>query len=317
MSGYRTASLRLTPRPGLTAGLALGLGLALGPAPAARADLLPVDLELVMAVDVSGSIDAEELQMQREGYIAAFADSEVVRAITRGVLGRIAVAYTEWGSYGHQRLVVDWMLIKDRETANAFSAALAAAPIRGGVGTSISGAIEFALPMFGHNGYEGTRKVIDISGDGPNNSGGLVTQARDRAAAAGVAINGLPIINDRPNRMHFPSLPDLDKYYEGCVITGEGSFVIVAGNFEAFGEAIRRKLILEIAGLQPGEIPGPRPDAARRYAGAAPSQGPLSARWRAVALPPRFIKAGAVYEKGCDIGERQLEEFYSRRGWNN
>ena len=279
---------------------------AISAAPQARAELLPVDLELVMAVDVSGSIDAEELQMQRQGYIAALADPEVVKTITRGVLGRIAVAYTEWGSYGDQRLVVNWMLIKDQETASAFSAALAAAPIRGGVGTSISGAIEFALPMFGRNGYEGTRKAIDISGDGPNNSGGLVVHARDRAAAAGVIINGLPIINDRPNRMNFPSLPDLDKYYEGCVITGDGAFVIVAGNFEAFGEAIRRKLIQEIAGRAS--------DSARRLAGPMPQ----SARWRAVTILPRFIPtAGAVYEKGCDIGERQLEEFYSRRGWNN
>lgn len=273
------------------------------PAPL-RGELLPVDLELVLSVDVSGSIDAEELKMQRDGYVAALTDAEVVRAITRGVLGRIAVAYAEWGSYGHQRLVVDWALIDGAASARAFAEALAQAPIRGGVGTSISGAIEFALPMFGRNGFEGTRKVIDISGDGPNNSGGPVTLARDRAAAQGVVINGLPIINDRPNRMDFPSLPDLDKYYEGCVITGEGSFVIVGGNFEAFGQAIKRKLILEIAGA----APGPR----RRFA--SPS---VPLRWRPAPPPPAFLRAGAVYEKGCDIGERQLQEFYSRRGWAN
>ncbi len=270
----------------------------------ARGEPLAVDLELVLSVDVSGSIDAEELEMQRDGYVAALTDAEVVKAITRGVLGRIAVAYTEWGSYGHQRLVVDWALIDGPASAGAFAAALARAPIRGGVGTSISGAIEFALPMFGHNGFEGTRKVIDISGDGPNNSGGLVTLARDRAAAQGVVINGLPIVNDRPNRMDFPSLPDLDKYYEGCVIAGEGSFVIVAGNFQAFGEAIRRKLILEIAGIAP---PAPRRLAAL----------PAPLRWRPATPPPAFLRAGAVYEKGCDIGERQVQEFYSRRGWAN
>jgi len=273
------------------------------PAPL-RGELLPVDLELVLSVDVSGSIDAEELKMQREGYVAALTDAEVVRAITRGVLGRVAVAYAEWGSYGHQRLVVDWALIDGPASAATFAEALAQAPIRGGVGTSITGAIEFALPMFGRNGFEGTRKVIDISGDGPNNSGGLVTLARDRAAAQGVVINGLPIINDRPNRMDFPGLPDLDKYYEGCVIAGEGSFVIVAGNFQAFGEAIKRKLILEIAGA----APEPR----RRFA-----SPPGPSRWRPASPPPAFLRAGAVYDKGCDIGERQLQEFYSRRGWAN
>ncbi len=294
---------------------ALSLVLACGGAvlsgPPSLAGLVPVDVELVMSVDVSGSIDAEELQMQREGYVAALTDPEVVKAITRGVLGKIAVAYAEWGSYGHQRLVVDWALIDGPASAQAFAAMLAAAPIRGGVGTSISGAIEFALPMFGRNGYEGIRKVIDISGDGPNNSGGLVTLARDRAAAGGVTINGLPIINDRPNRMDFPSLPDLDKYYEGCVITGEGSFVIVAGNFQAFGDAIKRKLILEIAGLTPN---GPR----RFAAPAHPLRDAAPPRWRGAAPPPAFVRvAGYVYDKGCDIGERQLQEFYSRRGWAN
>lgn len=291
--------------------LLLAVGASILSASLARADLVPVDLELVMSVDVSGSIDAEELQMQRDGYVAALTDPEVIRAITRGVLGRIAVAYAEWGSYGHQRLVVDWALVESAASAQAFAAALAAAPIRGGVGTSISGAIEFALPMFGKNGFDGTRKVIDISGDGPSNSGGLVNLARDRAEAAGVVINGLPIINDRPNRMDFPSLPDLDKYYEGCVITGEGSFVVVAGNFQAFGDAVKRKLILEIAGLTPG--------APRRYA--VPARSPRSSvplRLRAAVPPPAFVRAaGYVYEKGCDIGERQLQEYYSRRGWAN
>ncbi|MGQ0674939.1 MAG: DUF1194 domain-containing protein, partial [Rhodospirillales bacterium] len=140
--------------------LAAMAGLAVLPA---RADPVPVDLELVLSVDVSGSIDAEEMQLQRKGYIAALSDPEVVKTITRGVLGRIAVAYAEWGSYTHQRLVVDWVLIDGPASAQAFADALARAPIRGGVGTSISGAIEFALPMFDNNSFEGTRKVIDIS----------------------------------------------------------------------------------------------------------------------------------------------------------
>jgi len=267
-----------------------------------RADQVPVDLELVLAVDVSGSIDREEMELQREGYLAALTHPDVVRAITRGVLGRIALAYVEWAGYETRRLVVDWQMIDGRAAAETFARKLAAAPIRSGVSTSISGAIEFVLPMFGANGFEGTRRVIDISGDGPNNQGPLVTVARDAAAAAGIVINGLPILNDRPNALNFPSLPDLDLYYEGCVIVGEGSFVIVANNFEAFGEAVRRKLILEIAGLAP---------VSRRLAAGPSLRRPLAAP------RPRAARIAADYAPGCDIGERQLNEFYRRRGWGN
>jgi hypothetical protein len=295
MTGHRSTPLRLA---------ILAAGAVLLGTTGARAEALPVDLELVLAVDVSGSIDAEEMKLQREGYVAALSDPEVVRTITRGVLGRIAVAYVEWAGYETRRLLVDWTLIDGPASAEAFARTLAAQPIRGGVSTSISAAIEFILPMFGTNGYVGTRKVIDISGDGPNNQGPLVTVMRDRANAEGVVINGLPIINDRPNALNFPSLPDLDRYYEGCVITGEGSFVVVANNFEAFGEAIRHKLIQEIAGITP---------AGRRLARAgAPARWPPSAP-----LPRGIIRAGVVYEPGCDIGERQLNEFYRRRGWGN
>lgn len=285
------------------AALAAGLALLWPGTGAARAETLPVDLELVLAVDVSGSIDAEEMKLQRDGYIAALTDPEVIRTITRGVLGRIAVAYVEWAGYETRRLLVDWTLIDGRAAAEGFAAALARQPIRAGVSTAISGAIEFALPMFGNNGYVGTRKVIDISGDGPNNQGPLVTVLRDRAQAEGVIINGLPILNDRPNALNFPNLPDLDRYYEGCVITGEGSFIVVANNFQAFGEAVRRKLIQEIADL------GPRH---RRHA-----RSELPVRWRPATPPDRTIRAHAVYEPGCDIGERQLSDFYRRRGWGN
>lgn len=285
-----TSPCRLGLVPGLAVGLACAQALL---PPPARSETLPVDLELVLAVDVSGSIDAEELKLQREGYIAALTHGDVVQTITRGVLGRIAVTYVEWAGYETRRVVADWTLIQDQSSAQAFAARLAAAPLRNGVSTSISGAIDFILPMFGSNGYEGTRRVIDISGDGPNNQGPLVTEARDRAAQQGIVINGLPILNDRPNPLNFPSLPDLDLYYEGCVITGEGSFVVVANNFEAFGEAIRRKLIQEIAAL-----PAPR----RRYVGAE---------------RPRLVRAGGTYDKGCDVGERQLNDFYRRRGWGN
>jgi hypothetical protein len=285
-------------------------GLALLAPANARTQSLPVDLELVLAVDVSGSIDAEEMKLQRDGYVAALTDPEVVRAITRGALGRVAIAYVEWAGYETRRLLVDWSLIDGRASAEAFAADLAVQPIRGGVSTSISAAIEFILPMFGANGFEGTRRVIDISGDGPNNQGPPIVQMRERANAAGVVINGLPILNDRPNPLNFPGLPDLDRYYEGCVITGEGSFVVVANNFAAFGDAVRRKLIQEIAGVKSGE---------RRLAeaGATPRSRNLPARWRPATPPIRPIRAGAIYEQGCDIGERQLNDFYRRRGWGN
>ena len=296
--------------PSLRGIAAMLAGFALLAPANARTETLPVDLELVLAVDVSGSIDAEEMKLQRDGYIAALSDPEVVRAITRGVLGRVAIAYVEWAGYETRRLLVDWSLIDDRASAENFAATLAAQPVRGGVSTSISAAIEFILPMFGANGYEGTRKVIDISGDGPNNQGPPITEMRDRANAAGVVINGLPILNDRPNPLNFPNLPDLDRYYEGCVITGEGAFVVVANNFEAFGDAVKRKLIQEIAGLRSGD---------RRFAGLGlpTRQAGPPLRWRPATPLTRLIRAGAAYEQGCDIGERQLGDFYRRRGWGN
>jgi hypothetical protein len=260
--------------------------LLLGAFPAAA---IPVDLGLVLAVDISGSIDPEEAKLQRDGYVGAFTHPEVIRAITGGYHGRIAVAYFEWASAWDQRPVVDWRLVEDWASAEALAGQLAAAPIQIGQRTSISSAINFALPLFGRSGYEAERRVIDISGDGPNNDGEPIWTARDRANAMGVVINGLPIINDRPNRWGFPTSPDLDRYYEGCVITGPGAFVVVAENFGKFGEAVRRKLLLEIAGLPPPK---------RRARALRPA-------------PPKTLKAS--YELGCDIGERQSRDYYQRR----
>ncbi|MCC7275377.1 MAG: DUF1194 domain-containing protein [Alphaproteobacteria bacterium] len=250
-----------------------------------------VDLELVLAVDVSGSIDREEARLQREGYVAALVDPEVLQAIRGGPLGRIAVTYFEWAGYRHRRLLVEWQVIHDRASAERFAARLAAAPVGTGVSTSISGAIEFALPLFGAAGQAGERRVIDISGDGPNNDGPNVEAAREAALAMGVTINGLPILNDRPNVAAFPNLDDLDDYYAGCVIGGPGAFMVVADGFDSFAAAIRRKLILEIAAVPP---PALRivPAAARRDAPAV----------------------RAAYAGGCDVGERQLRDYFRRRG---
>ncbi|MGQ0662481.1 MAG: DUF1194 domain-containing protein [Pseudomonadota bacterium] len=254
----------------------------------------PVDLELVLAVDVSGSIDRQEATLQRHGYVAALTDPLVLHTVRQGAFGRVAMAYVEWAGAEHRRLVVDWTSIHDQASAHSFAAAIAAAPALSGVSTSISGAIEFAVPLFGTGGFKGARRVIDISGDGPNNQGALVALARDRALAAGITINGLAILNDRPNRSNFPSLPDLDLYYEGCVIGGPGAFVIVADGFATFATAIRKKLILEIAGLAPR-----RGAAIPARLGRGVPHGPSRAR--------------PVYAPGCDIGERQLREYFRGR----
>jgi len=219
----------------------------LAPVPAAAQ---AVDLELVLAIDISRSVDFEEGLLQREGYIAAFSNPLLLAAIQEGYYGRIAVTYFEWASWGDVRLVAPWMVIGDAPSAAAFTDVLRRQSIWTGQRTSISQAIDFGVSLFAHNGIDGDRKVIDISGDGHNNHGRHINDARQDAVAAGVTINGLPILNTRPGP-GTPPLPDLDVYYKECVIGGPGAFVVVAEGFEKFAEAITRKLILEIANLAP------------------------------------------------------------------
>ena len=210
-----------------------------------------VDLELALAIDVSGSIDDEEANLQRAGYIAAFQNPRVIEAIRNGILGRIAVAYYEWAGHGHNKMIADWTVIHDRASALAFAERLGDPPPETARRTAIGQAIVFGVPLFDRNDIEGTRRVIDISGDGPNNWGQRSTVSRDFAVAAGVTINGLPIVNDRPSRWGWPSIPNLDLYYRDCVIGGPGSFLVVANTFEDFSAAVLKKLIMEIAGLTP------------------------------------------------------------------
>ena len=250
----------------------------------AQARPVPVDLELILAVDVSGSVDEEEAQLQRQGYVAAIADPEIVRAITSGMLGRIAVTYFEWAGDTWPVPVLPWTLIDSPQTAQAFAANLAAAPLGAGPWTSISNAIRTATSMFDVNQFEGTRRIIDISGDGPNNTGGLVEPERDLAVANRITINGLPIINDRFNFSRAP-MPNLDLYYRHCVIGGPGAFLVVAHGFKSFAQAIRRKLILEIADLSPGT-----PDRISAIGLAQVGNPPIPSRW----VPP------------CDEGERRF-----------
>lgn len=213
---------------------------------ASPAAALPVDLELILAVDVSRSIDADEARLQREGYVQALTDPRVIQAIQSGVHGRIALCYVEWAGVGLQFTLIDWTLIKDHASANAFASKLSEMPIQSHSRTSISGAIDYSVKLFGRNGYEGERLVIDVSGDGRNNDGRPAHLARNEAVAKGIVINGLPIVNDRPT-FGFPPDANLDVYYETDVIGGPGAFMVVARSFEQFGEAILSKLIREIA----------------------------------------------------------------------
>lgn len=212
-----------------------------------RSAEIGVDLELVLAVDVSLSMDLDELQLQRQGYLAAFRHPHVIAAIRSGGWGRIAVTYLEWGGVGTGRMMVPWTLVSDVASAEAFAAVLARAEIKQLHRTSISDIIDRASQLFDTNGFRGERRVIDISGDGPNNHGPLVTAARDAATRAGITINGLPILLKAGERPSWFDTGLLDSYYEDCVIGGQGAFIVSVRKRSEFVAAIRRKLILEIA----------------------------------------------------------------------
>ena len=215
----------------------------------AWADDIRVDLELVLAVDVSQSMDADEQRTQREGYVDAFRHPEVIQAINSGEFGRIAVAYLEWARPGFKTIAVPWTLIGDRGDAEDFAAKLSAAPPSSGTGTSISSALLVASGMFTGNGFAGVRQAIDVSGDGPNNLGYPVAQTRDLLVNHGLTINGLPIMMKFTNDGY--DIPNLDAYYQDCVIGGPGAFMVRVVKPDQFEATIRRKLILEISGLQP------------------------------------------------------------------
>ncbi|MBT3553921.1 MAG: DUF1194 domain-containing protein [Rhodospirillaceae bacterium] len=250
--------------------------------------LTPVDLELVLAIDVSGSVDFEEAALQRDGYVRAINSPAFAKAVAGGVLGRIAVTYVEWAGDDVQATVLDWRVIDGAASARAFAKALGAAPISTGPWTSISDAISFAVPLLESNAFQGTRRVIDISGDGPNNVGAPVTEARAAAIAKGITINGLAIINDRLQPSGRPQLKDLDRYYAACVIGGPGAFLVAAKDFQDFGRAIRHKLLFEIAGIGP-------------HFGVPGAGGRLLMQ-----------NVSLTYPLGCDIGERRLRQLRYR-----
>src|SRR5262245_14846578 len=232
-----------------------------------------VDLELVLATDNSQSIDRSEALLQRQGVAAAFKHPDVIRAIQSGTYGRIAVAYIDWSSLPYSRLTIDWRIVSDKASADAFADALLRAPFYFGQGTAIGETMQLAAQMIETNTIEGTQKSIDISGDGPNNTGPPVYSVRDEIVARRITINGLPVIStgeygqgDWGN--YYGKLED---YYVNCVIGGPRAFAIPAKGFEEFAQAVRRKLVLEISDASPtparviraGAAPSPQPPALR------------------------------------------------------
>lgn len=249
-----------------------GAVLVLAGGPSRAAIVEAVDLELVIATDVSPSIDASEARLQREGIAEAFLDARVVDAIRNGSLGKIAVAAIDFSSREYNRVVADWHVIKDRESAAAFAALMRRTPARVGRRTSISDGIELAQLLIETNLFLGTRKVIDVSGDGRNNWGRPVYTVRNEAVEKGITINGLPILGGASG---------LDAYFESCVIGGPASFVVPAHGFSDFARAVRQKLIQEIAENGTGG-------------------GSLLVKVAEAAPPPRGGYARPLNEEGCE-----------------
>jgi hypothetical protein len=243
--------------------IALGVAAAVGVAAASfaapglprlfadkRPNAIPVDVELVLAVDVSYSMDPSEQELQREGYVRALTSAEFLRALREGANGKIAVTYVEWAGANDQKIIMPWRLIEGPESADAVAGEIARAPYRRASRTSISGALLFSKDLFDSSGYRGLRRVIDVSGDGANNAGAPVVPSRDQVLAMGITVNGLPIMLNRPN-LGYMDVAELDVYYEDCVIGGAGAFVIPIREREKFVEATRTKLVLEVAGRVP------------------------------------------------------------------
>jgi hypothetical protein len=239
-----------------------------------RTSAIPVDVELVIAVDVSYSMDPDEQALQREGYVLALTSKEFLQALRQGAHGKIAVTYFEWAGQSDQRILMPWRVIDGPESADAVAAEITRTPMRRASRTSISGALRFAKPLFDDSGYRGLRRVIDVSGDGANNAGPLVELTRDDVLSAGITINGLPIMLKRPYTGAM-DIDNLDEYYEDCVIGGPGAFVIPIREREKFIEATRTKLVLEVAGRQPA---------------------------------PQIVPAASRARVSCTIGERLWQE---------
>lgn len=208
-----------------------------------------VDLNLALTVDVSLSMDLDEQRLQREGYVAAFRDPQVLAAIRAGANRRIAVTYVEWAGEHIQTTVIPWTLIDGKEAADAFAASLESKPISRERMTSISGALLYASRTLAQSPYAATRSVVDVSGDGPNNAGPPVVMIRDELVARGIVINGLPLLLKTSGYFSSFDIPNLDEYYADCVIGGPGAFSLPVRDKAEFATAVRQKLVLEIANL--------------------------------------------------------------------
>lgn len=254
----------------IAGGLILALGLTQPASPASDVDeiflrrpveyspegLEMVDLELVLAVDVSSSIDEVEARRQRDGHVAALADPEVISAIQGGGYGRIAIMYLEWADGDFQRVVAPWTVIETEADARGFAASLAVAPFISGRRTAIGAAIDSSVELMNTNAYEGMRRVVDISGDGPQNSGPSLAEARANADGRRITINGLPIVSARQNPFRPSVRIDVAAYFENEVIAGPGAFISPSNEHDDFVQALRKKLIIEIAGIDPALLLG-------------------------------------------------------------
>ena len=218
--------------------------------PVAAGPETEVDLALVIAVDVSYSMDPDEQELQRQGFVEAFRSALVHDAIRRGMIGRIGVIYMEWAGASDQQVLLPWTAIDNPESAMAFAGALAEKPTRRASRTSVSGAIDFSAGLLARSGMAPTRQVIDVSGDGPNNQGRPVTAARDEAVAKGITVNGLPIMLKAPGPW---DIEDLDLYYRDCVIGGQGAFMVPVRDRAQWVQAVKTKILLEVAGRPPAE----------------------------------------------------------------
>ncbi len=234
-------------RPAFHAGLFLTVAGAFAASSATQAAAEPVDVELILAVDVSLSMSPDELAIQRDGYAAALTHADVVRAIEGGMHGRIAITYVEWAGESVQHVIVPWTVVAGAQDARQVAEKLTLSPPNSARRTSISGVLHFAADLFAESPHRGMRRVVDVSGDGPNNQGVPVNEARDALVAKGVTINGLPLMTTSGFGGRF-EIPDLDAYYSDCVIGGPGAFMIPVNDWSQFPEAVRRKLVLELAG---------------------------------------------------------------------
>ncbi len=233
----------MNPAPILAAAL-------IAAAPASYDPANEVDVELILAVDISQSMDRDEQRLQKAGYAAALVSRDFLDAVAAGPLQRVAVTYMEWGGVDEHFIVADWQVIDGIDSASHMAEEILSAPLRQVQRTSIKSALEKSAELMETNQYQGLRRVVDVSGDGPNNQGGAVTEARDKLVSMGVTINGLPLMMES-KKNDWQAMINLHHYYEDCVTGGPSSFVIPVRSKEQFPDAIRKKLAMEIAGLQP------------------------------------------------------------------